>query len=112
MIKLNYKPVSVNQVWQGRRFKTDIYHKYERDLLLILPALKPPPPPYIVIIEFGMSKLSDIDNPIKPFLDILQKKYKINDRDIDELNVKKTIVKKGEEFIGFKINQTTQNKNQ
>ena len=48
-----------------------------------------------------MSKLSDIDNPLKPFLDILQKKYGINDRDINELLVKKTVVKKGDEFIFF-----------
>lgn len=103
MIRIDYKPVSVNRVWQGRRFKTDVYHKYERDLLLILPNITTPLPPYTVSIEFGMSKLSDIDNPLKPFLDILQKKYNINDRDITELNVKKTIVKKGQEYIAFKI---------
>lgn len=103
MIRIDYKPVSVNLVWQGRRFKTDAYHKYERDLLLILPKIITPLPPYSVSIEFGMSKLSDIDNPLKPFLDILQKKYNINDRDIIELKVKKKIVKKGQEYIAFKI---------
>ena len=53
-------------------------------------------------IEFGLSnKASDIDNPVKPILDILQKKYGFNDRDIYELHIKKTIVSKGNEFISI-----------
>ena len=53
-------------------------------------------------IEFGVSsKLMDIDNGIKPLLDILQKKYGFNDRDIYELHIKKTIVSKGNEFISI-----------
>ena len=45
------------------------------------------------------NSLSDIDNPVKPFLDILQKKYGFNDRDIFELNVKKVVSKiEGIEF--------------
>ena len=35
---------------------------------------------------------------------MVQKKYFINDKDIIELNVKKFIVKKGSEYISFKIN--------
>ena len=55
-------------------------------------------------IEFGVSsKLADIDNPVKPILDILQKKYNINDKDIFELNVKKEIVKKKNEYFAFEI---------
>lgn len=51
-------------------------------------------------IEFGFSnKASDLDNPVKPILDILQKKYGFNDRDIYELHIKKTIVPKGNEYI-------------
>jgi Holliday junction resolvase RusA-like endonuclease len=56
-----------------------------------------------------MSKLSDVDNPLKPFLDILQKKYKINDRDIEQLQVRKVVVKKGGEFIRFGINEEARN---
>jgi len=33
----------------------------------------------------------------------LQKKYKFNDYEIYELNVKKVIVKKGQEYIKFNI---------
>lgn len=100
---LKIKPLSVNEAWQGKRFKTEKYKKYEIDLLYLLPKLNIPEPPYRLEIEFGMSKLSDIDNPLKPFLDVLQKKYLINDRDVLELTVKKTLVKKELEFIDFKI---------
>jgi Holliday junction resolvase RusA-like endonuclease len=49
--------------------------------------------------------MADIDNPLKPILDVLQKKYGFDDRQIYELNVKKEIVKKGDEFIKLKINE-------
>ena len=53
---------------------------------------------------FGFSSRgSDWDNPIKPFQDILQKKYKFNDSRIYEGHVYKKIVKKGEEYIRFKL---------
>jgi Holliday junction resolvase RusA-like endonuclease len=100
MAKVNIKPLSVNECWQGRRFKTEKYKSYELECIYLLPN-------NIDItnklnIEFGMSsKLSDIDNPLKPFLDILQKKYGINDRNITELTVKKTVVTKGNEYIFF-----------
>ena len=104
MSRINIVPISVNKCWQGRRFKTNLYKNYEKELLSELEEKELLQPPYRVDILFGFSsKLADIDNPLKPFLDILQKKYKINDRDIWELNVKKTIVKKGLEFIDFKI---------
>lgn len=105
MVKLDIKPLSVNECWQGRRFKTKAYNKYEKDLLLILPNITLPTPPLCVELEWGFSNSSsDIDNPIKAFLDVLQKKYKFNDKDIYEAIIKKAIVKKGEEYIRFSIN--------
>ena len=63
-----------------------------------------PKPPFKVNYVFGFSnKASDLDNPVKVLTDILQKKYGFNDKDIYEMNVKKKIVKKGEEYIKFKI---------
>ncbi len=104
-MKINVKPLSVNEAWQGKRFKTPIYSRYERAVLLMLKPIKLNKAPYSVQITFGFSNvLSDIDNPLKPFLDILQKRYDINDRDIYELIVKKQVVKKGFEFIEFEIN--------
>lgn len=104
MIKLELKPLSVNTAWQGRRYKTKEYEQYERNALLLLPDFKLPGPPYKLTIEFGFSnKASDIDNPLKTTLDILCKKYKFDDKDVYELNVKKVIVKKGAEYSQFKI---------
>lgn len=103
MNKIKIKPLSVNQVWQGRRFKTKHYKDYEKQLLFLLPgnAIKGN---LRIDITFGFSsKLSDIDNPLKPFLDVLVKRYDFDDRDIFELNVKKEIVKKGEEYISYNI---------
>ena len=55
-------------------------------------------------ICFGLSsKNADIDNPVKPFLDILQKRYGFNDRHIYQLHVEKVDVPKGSEFIEFTI---------
>lgn len=104
MIELQIKPLSVNDAWQGKRFKTPKYNKYEKDVLFLLPKIEMPKPPYLVTLIFHFSSsLSDIDNPVKPFLDILQKKYGINDKDIRTLVVNKFIVDKGEESIKFEI---------
>jgi Holliday junction resolvase RusA-like endonuclease len=104
-IELKVKPLSVNQVWQGKRFKTQIYKKYEHDLLLILPKAKKQFSDMLRIeLFFGFSSpLADIDNPVKPIIDILQKKYGFNDKNIFEMNLRKCIVKKGEEFISIGI---------
>ena len=104
MRKINIKPISVNNCWQGRRFKTKEYLQYEKDLLLMLPKLKLCDAPYSIDIEFGFSSLlADIDNPLKPFLDVLQKKYNINDRDVYSLYVVKKVISKGNEYIKFNI---------
>ncbi len=101
---ISIKALSINQAFQGRRFKTQKYKSYEKEVLLLLPMIKVPKPPYKVYYEFGMSSsLSDWDNPIKPFQDILQKKYGIDDRDIYEANVKKVKTIKGQEYIKFDI---------
>ena len=101
---IKIKPLSVNRCWRGRRFKTDEYKWYEIEVLSLLGRIDLPPPPYTVNYEFGVSnRAMDIDNPIKPFTDILQKRYGFNDRDIYEMNVKKVKVKKGAEYIKFEI---------
>lgn len=104
-MRINIKPLSVNQAWQGKRFKTPKYKAYEKEVLLCLPPCQIDfKHPLTLDITFGFSSLlSDIDNPLKPILDCLQKKYEFNDRDIYELNVKKQIVSKGEEFIEIQI---------
>ena len=104
MYKIDIKPLSVNQAWQGKRFKAPAYKTYERDLLLLLPAIKLPEPPYQIEMEFGFSNVqSDWDNPIKPLQDILQKKYSFNDKDVFRAVVEKRKVSKGNDYLKFKI---------
>lgn len=106
MPKVDAKPLSVNKVWQGRRFKTQEYKKYESDILDLLPDLTIPDGKLFISLEFGFSNsASDWDNPIKPFVDILQLKYQFNDSRIYKAEVIKTKVKKGEEFIRFEVSE-------
>lgn len=101
---IKIKALSVNACYRGRRFKTPVYKAYEKELLLKLPKMAVPEGELELIIQFGFSsKLSDIDNGVKTFIDVLQKKYDFNDRRIYRLVVNKVIVKKGDEYINFKI---------
>lgn len=104
-MKINIKALSVNQAFQGRKFKTPKYKAFETELLLKLPKLKNDFKGRLRLdIVIGYSNtLSDLDNALKPILDILQLKYGFNDRDIYEIRAKKEIVKKGKEFIDFNI---------
>ena len=99
------KPLSVNQAWQGRRFKTPAYLAFEKALLLLLPQeIAIPEGDLAVMYEFGLSsKQADWDNPVKPFQDVLQKKYGFDDRRIVEATVRKQLVSKGSEYIQFSI---------
>jgi len=105
MVKIKIKPLSVNKVWRGRRFKTPEYKAYEKTLGYLLPAYYPIPEGKLSLdIEYGFSSVqSDVDNPTKPLLDILQKQYGFNDSRIYELSLKKQKVKKGEDYIMFTI---------
>lgn len=104
MIKIKTKPLSVNECWQGKRFKTKKYKDYEKFLLFSLPKIKIPSPPLEIIFHFGFSsQLSDWDNPIKPLQDVLQKKYNFNDKDVFKATIEKEIVKKGDDYFAFEI---------
>lgn len=106
-MKINIKPLSVNKAWKGRRFKTDEYKIWIKEFYCLLPPIKINFKNDLKVeVVFGFSsKASDIDNPLKPLIDVIQKKYKFNDNQIQELFVKKEIVKKGDEFITLKINE-------
>lgn len=104
MTRLNIKPLSVNEAWQGKRFKTDKYKGYEKLVLLTLKPLQIEGGKLSLSLRFGLSsRNADIDNPVKPFVDILQKKYGFNDRHIYQLTVVKEDVPKGKEFVEFYI---------
>jgi len=103
--KIKIKPMSVNESYQGSKVKTKKYRFYTRALMLMLPKLELPEPPYSINYEFGVSNMgADVDNPIKPFQDILQKRYGFNDSKIHEIKARKIKVEKGSEYIEFEIN--------
>ena len=104
--RVDIKPLSVNQCWQGKRFKTKEYIAYEKEMLLRLQAydLKQTKDHLEISLIVGVSNIAaDADNVVKPFLDILQKKYNFNDKYIFRLIVEKNLVVKGAEFIEFYI---------
>lgn len=103
---LKIKPMTVNEAWQGRRYKTEKYKKWRQNVTYLLPTLNVPNVKLKVMLEFGFSnKSSDIDNPIKCILDAIQFKYGFNDKMIYRLEVDKQIVKKGDEYIKFNIEE-------
>lgn len=103
-MKIDIKPLSVNECWQGKRYKTKSYKAYEKELLYRLPKIVLPEGRLAITLKFGFSNAcSDWDNPIKPFVDILQKKYGFNDSRIYQAAVTKEVVAKGKEYIEFQI---------
>lgn len=103
-MRIDIKPLSVNEAWQGRRYKTDSYKAYEREVLFTLMPYEIPEGALFIALEFGFSNANaDIDNPVKLFIDILQKKYGFNDSRISDLHIKKRKVKKGAEYVEFYI---------
>ena len=103
MDKILIKPLSINEAYKGRRFRTPKYDTYIRQMMFLLPEKIIVPESDIKLkIEFGYSSSSsDIDNGLKCFIDCLQKKYEFNDKNIIELFVRKNKVSKGSEYILF-----------
>jgi len=54
-VKINIKPLSVNQCWQGKRFKTPLYKKFEKILLKNLPNYNIPDGLLELKLTFGLS---------------------------------------------------------
>ncbi len=119
MIKIDIKPLSVNWAYKWKKIKTKalIEYKEELDNIITLEiwedhfnyidfekkwlALK------LNIVWWFSSMWSDVDNPLKPFIDALQESLWFNDNIVYELNVKKTKTKKEEEFILFEIEEVS-----
>ena len=107
-MKINTKPLSVNKAWKGKRYRSNDYKSYQEAIRLLLKNknIQLPKPPFYIKYIFAFSNpASDIDNPIKPLQDILCEKYNFNDRDIYKIEVEKRIVKKGDEYIEFEIEE-------
>ncbi len=106
MNKVQIKPLTVNRAWNGRKYKTDEYKSYERELDFLLPKIDVPEGKLQAHYIFGLSnKNNDYDNCIKQFQDIISKKYDFNDNRIYKAVIEKFDVKKGEEYIEFEIKE-------
>ena len=105
-IIISLKPLSVNQAYKGKLKKRPALLVYEKALGFLLPRAKVDfkDKELAVEITYGFSSRgSDIDNPNKPLIDALSKKYGFNDNQIYNLRTIKTIVGKGKEFIKVSI---------
>ena len=99
---IKIKPLSINTCFKGRHFKTKEYRDYEMEMFYLLNKWKPKIYDKMEFrFTFGLRKNADIDNPLKPIIDILQKKYAFDDKNIMRLVVEKVIDKKG--FIKIEI---------
>lgn len=90
----------------GKKRRTYDYNKYRKVLLEELPDNLKVPNTGELTLQMNVyysNKASDVDNCIKPFIDILQEKYGFNDNRIYFLAVQKMIVPKGDEGILFKL---------
>ena len=105
MHSVKIKPLSVNQAWQGRRFKTDKYKAYCNQVPLLLPRDPGITPGKLILVLrlYFSSVKSDWDNPIKPLQDIICKHYGIDDKKIYMAIVEKTIVKRREDRVEFEF---------
>jgi Holliday junction resolvase RusA-like endonuclease len=103
-MRIEVKPLSVNDAWKGRRYRTDDYKQFQKLVAVMLKPKKVPEGKLKLTLVFGFSSTgSDIDNGVKPFLDCLQKKYLFNDNRIYKMDVEKVDVEKGNEFIEFEL---------
>ncbi len=106
MITIHAKAISINEAYFGRIFATQKLKGYEKEVWYQLPDLEIPKDKLFVTLEFGFSsKGSDADNAVKCFVDILQRRYVFNDNRVYRLEIEKVDVKKGEEFIKFRIEE-------
>ena len=112
MIKLsNIRPMSINNAYSfvsGKRVKSFEYRTYESKVLTAITKQNikihlPKTASLFLIIRFGISPQADIDNCIKPFIDVLQKAFNFNDNKIETLVTYKIEVEQGDEFIEFQL---------
>ena len=105
-IRTRVKPLSVNKAFMGRKIRSYDYNKYRKLLLEELPSNVKVPKTGELTLQMNVyysNKASDVDNCVKPFIDVLQEKYEFNDNRIYSMAVQKIIVPKGQEGILFRI---------
>tara|TARA_Y100000310_G_scaffold93089_1_gene90668 strand:- start:1521 stop:1907 length:387 start_codon:yes stop_codon:yes gene_type:complete len=107
-IKINIKPLTVNAVYVGRRYKTADYRAYREDVGWQLKGIEKIPGfveiNYKFYVRYWWGR--DVDNMIKPIQDILVKNNIIDD-DINVIKViaeKIAIPKEQDDFMEIEIN--------
>ena len=106
-MRIKIKPLSVNEAFQGRRYKTPKHQAYRDSLQYLLKPTVIPEGDLFLIVEFGLSNMqADVDNHLKCFVDALQDKYGFNDKRIVAILSSKTKTAKGNEFIEWEIKNT------
>ena len=104
MIVVPVKPMSQNKAYLGRKTKSKDYRLYTGNIVDILPPCDIPEGELDLKINvFYSNRAADIDNCLKPFIDILQFHYGFNDNKIYHLDVTKLIVPKGQEKLEFEF---------
>lgn len=104
-IEIPLKALSSNDAWQGRRFKTPAYQRYERDVLTLLPRIATITGEVEIFYNFFLKnwKRTDNDNLIKCLQDCLVKGRIIeDDRKVREFHVRKD---PGEDTMKIRIVQ-------
>lgn len=110
-ITVRGKPLSVNQATYGKKVKTQAYRDYETGLIHTLPDIDIPEGKLTLKLYVTYARASsDIDNALKPFIDVLQKRYSFNDNRIHKLLVEKRVDKE-KEGLKFKIEAYAEPKN-
>jgi len=103
-MKIDVKPMTMNQAYRGKRYKSDLYKTYIAACMIRMRPMEIPEGELELHLQIGVSNRGfDVDNCAKPFIDILQKKYGFNDNRIYHLSIYKRIVPKGQEYISFDI---------
>lgn len=105
MDKVDLKPQSVNAKWIRRPVAHPDFLQHKKDLTYLIKRPKQlPEGDKILFMEYGFSsKLSDVDGPSKVVQDCIADKCGFNDREIELLLIRRKHVKKGEEYIKWKI---------
>lgn len=72
-IEINTSPLRISQAWQGKRFKTQTYKKWQTDVLRLLKPTKKLTGKLEMTVLFYIKndKMSDIDNFFKTLQDTL-----------------------------------------
>lgn len=103
------KPLSVNEAWQGKRYKSKKYKAYCKDVPMFLPShITIPKGQMIICFDWYFSSgRSDWDNPIKPLQDIICSAYGLEDNNFYRAIIRKHLVDKGDERSEFRIHELT-----